>query len=90
MIINELWLEVNVVRKFGVFLGQCFADKLSKIPFAMKDNATATFMRQILEIDIMQALTLVRLSEERITNLQELVTYYVKWLQYKEEGPDGK
>jgi hypothetical protein len=54
-ICNEMWLESNVVRKFGVFLGQCFADPFSRTPIVSKENPNAILARQALEIDIMQA-----------------------------------
>jgi hypothetical protein len=39
-----------------------------------------------LEIDIMQAMTLTRLSENKILTLQDIVHSYIRWLPYRNDG----
>ena len=45
--LNELWLETNVIRKLGIFVGQCFADNISRALLTKSDDNYATLARNV-------------------------------------------
>ena len=45
--LSELWLEVNIIRKFGVFINQCFADNISRAIISNSKDNNSKIARQV-------------------------------------------
>jgi hypothetical protein len=83
LIIRDLWLECNVLHKTACFLRQCFADPVSKALLTDSKNIHSKFARNLIGIDIMEALGLKKGTEGRVINIQTLVMLFCERETYR-------
>lgn len=86
VVIRDLWVECNVLRKIAVYIRQCFADKISRASLTDAKDKNSKFARnvisihnfQMIPIDIMEAQNLRKGTEDKVNTIEDIIQMYIE------------